>query len=143
VPAPGPASGPCGPGPAGPGDDTGHAARRHKIQGSCGGGGDVPVNGAPSPGGPGPSAPPEASPPPLAPPALPEQPPVLAPSAPAPPPVEQVAPAERLPFGAPALELPRTGHDSRPLAAAGGVNLFLAGLALITGARRRRHRQAA
>ena len=50
---------------------------------------------------------------------------------------------ERLPFGAPALELPRTGHDSRPLAAAGGVNLFLAGLALITGARRRRHRQAA
>jgi hypothetical protein len=36
--------------------------------------------------------------------------------------------------------LPVTGHDPRPLAVAGGVNLVAAGLAFIGGARRRRRR---
>jgi LPXTG-motif cell wall-anchored protein len=39
--------------------------------------------------------------------------------------------------------LPRTGGQSRPLAAAGGTSLFAAGLAMITGARHRRRRSGA
>ncbi|HEY4411230.1 MAG TPA: LPXTG cell wall anchor domain-containing protein, partial [Acidimicrobiia bacterium] len=73
------------------------------------------------------------------------------PAGPAPsvPPPEEAGPAEanRLPLGAPAEELapalPRTGGQSRPLAAAGGTSLFAAGLAMITGARHRRRRSGA
>jgi hypothetical protein len=61
-------------------------------------------------------------------------------------PADLAGPAEttRTPNGRPEASpapLPVTGHDARPLAAAGGVNLVAAGLAFIGGARRRRRRQ--
>ena len=118
---------PCVPGSTTPGDEQCGPSGGPESPGGPGG-------GPPGPGGRVPTADTSNNEnPPLAQPPAPEAP------APAPAPEAQTAPKEsiRQPAGNPA-ELPRTGHDSRPLVAIGGANLLAAGLALIGAARRRR-----
>jgi len=131
-----PGAPPEAPGPGGPG-----------LPPSGGSGPGGP--GSPGPGSPGPGLPPGGGgrvpsadtsvtvPPPLSPPA-----PAPAPAA-SPAASTGAAEGARSPAGAPeeaTPNLPRTGRDDRPLAAAGGANLIAAGLALIAGARHRRQR---
>ncbi len=148
------------PGPGGPAGGVPPVGR--PIPGRPGGygssGGELPPElppygppGGPGGGGPGPSgAPPSGEAP--GPPGSTDVTPMLSPppvsTGPAPmsSPADLAGPAETalVPAGSPgesAPLLPRTGGDARPLAAAGGLNLIAAGLALIGGARRRRRRQ--
>jgi LPXTG-motif cell wall-anchored protein len=120
------------------------------------GGSSAPPAGGPAPGGPGGGGPGPSGAPPSAetaqppgptgvPPTL-SPPPVSTGPTPSSSPADLVRPAETklVPAGSPRESpppLPRTGGDARPLAAAGGLNLIGAGLALIGGARRRRRRQ--
>jgi hypothetical protein len=108
-----------------------------------------PSEHGPGPGGGGGRGPSGAPPPAdtLQPPASTGDTPTLSPPGPAPTPspaaTAQPAETARTANDSPEASpppLPVTGHDARPLAAAGGVNLIAAGLAFIGGARRRRRR---